>query len=202
MNDDAYVTLKRSATVEIKVKGSRFLGFARSVDTRAEAEGFVKEIAKKYHDATHNCFAYRVGVADNSEFRFSDDGEPSGTAGRPILEAVDGRSLTNIVCAVTRYFGGTKLGTGGLARAYGECAAAVLDRGGRETRYKTGRLRIVFPYKLMGSVMKVVSIPECRVEETIYGDTVEMILVVRLAQMQVLRNALIDTTRGKARFTE
>jgi len=194
---DAYYTLKIPASHEIKVKGSRFIGHARSITDRHEAEVFVQSITKKHYDATHNCFGYRVGLGDGSVFRYSDDGEPSGTAGKPILEAIDGRGLTNTVCVVTRYYGGTKLGTGGLARAYGECGARTLDVGGRQRKYRMASVQIVFEYDLTGVVMAQISDFECRVKETNYGSDTEMMLEVRLSRVEAFLYALIDRTAGR-----
>ena len=111
-------------TSEIEISKSRFLGFARSVSTQDEAEEFVKNLKKKFADARHVCFAYKL----NSTAKMSDDGEPSGTAGRPILSVIENKGLENVVVAVVRYFGGIKLGAGGLLRAYVESATATLTQ--------------------------------------------------------------------------
>jgi len=107
------------------VKGSKFIGSLFPVKSKEEAESILEKVRKKYYDATHNCFAYRI-YPDIE--RFSDDGEPSGSAGKPILTVIKGESLFNVLIVITRYFGGTKLGVGGLVKAYGECAKeAVLN---------------------------------------------------------------------------
>ena len=200
MDGDAYYTLGKDVSREIKIKGSRFIGSARPVDSRQDAEAFVGRLSKKYHDATHNCYAYRVGMGDASVFRYSDAGEPSGTAGRPILEAIDGRELTNTALVVTRYFGGVKLGTGGLARAYGACAAETLDAGERIQRYLMETFRIGFPHDMTGNVMNLVSAHACQVEDTVYREDVEITLRVRLSRSQRFQEELKNATRGKARI--
>jgi len=200
MTEDSYTTLKGMTSSEIKVKGSRFIGYATTAGDKQEAESFIGEISRKHHDATHNCFVYRIGIGDRAIFRYSDDGEPSGTAGKPILEAIDGRELTHIVCVVTRYFGGTKRGTGGLARAYGECAAKTLDRGDKIKKYITQPLRIVYEYDLTGVVMGLVSDYDCKIESTHYKTDTEMTLSVRLSLLERFRQALIDATAGKVKI--
>lgn len=200
MTNDNYTTLKGMASSEIKVKGSRFIGYAITAGDKLGAESFIGEISKKHHDATHNCFAYRIGIGDGTIFRYSDAGEPSGTAGRPILESIEGRELTDVVCVVTRYFGGTKLGTGGLARAYGECASGTLDNGEKVIKYVTGTIRIVFEYDLTGVVMTLVSDYDCKIESTHYKTDTEMTLSVRLSLLERFRQALIDATAGKVKI--
>ncbi len=197
--EDGYYTLREESFGEIRIKGSRFIGYTAPVRNREEAESFVREISKKHHDATHTCYAYRVGVGDGSLFRYSDGGEPSGTAGRPILEAIDGLELTDVVCVVTRYFGGTKLGTGGLGRAYGRCAGETLDEGERIERFLTVGLRVVFGYDLTGAVMALVANYGCRVEETSYGSETEMILRVRESKVDGFERDILNNTAGRAR---
>ena len=122
----AFLTLAGPAAAELVEKKSRFIGYAAPVADEAAALAFVQEIKARHRDATHNCYAYQAG--DNDQFqRSSDDGEPSGTAGRPILEVIRGRGLKNTAVVVTRYFGGILLGTGGLVRAYGAAAKQALE---------------------------------------------------------------------------
>jgi uncharacterized YigZ family protein len=196
---DRYFTLGVRASREMKVKGSRFIGYAGPVRDRDEAESFIREVSRKHHDATHNCFAYRLGSGDASAFRFNDDGEPSGTAGRPILDAIDSRSLTDVVCVVTRYFGGTKLGTGGLARTYGRCAGEALDGGGNVERFLIASIRIRFDYNLTGSVMGLIARYDAAVERTVYGAESEMVLRVRQSKTEDFVRELVNATSGRAR---
>lgn len=122
------LTIAEPVQAEIIEKKSRFIGYAAPVETEEEAQAFLQEIRTRHRDATHNCYAYQVGE-HNQYQRSSDDGEPSGTAGRPILEVIKGSGLANVIVVVTRYFGGTLLGTGGLVRAYSATAAAALAAG-------------------------------------------------------------------------
>ena len=122
---DSYLTVSQSpSSSQIKVKGSRFIAQVIHVQDQKKAEDSYLAICKDYYDATHNCFAYRINYVD---FRYSDDGEPTGTAGYPILKILEGNSLLQTLIVVTRYFGGKKLGPGGLARAYTEAARCALD---------------------------------------------------------------------------
>lgn len=118
-----YLTIKKSAEVSTNIKGSIFISYCSRTSTVEEAMNFIKSIRSKHIDATHNCWAYRISP---NEYRFNDDGEPSGTAGQPIFQSLQGANLEEVCIVVTRYYGGTKLGAGGLARAYGGGAAAVL----------------------------------------------------------------------------
>jgi len=197
---DVYNTLGGWASHQIRVKGSRFIGYAAPVKNREEAESFVQEISKNHHDATHNCFAYRIGLGDNSLFRYSDAGEPSGAAGKPILKAIDGRVLTDVACVVTRYFGGTKLGTGGLARAYGQCAGETLDMGEKVERFLIAGLRVVFGYDLTGAVMALISNYGCQIGNTVYGSETEMILRVRQSKAADFERDILNITGGKVRI--
>ena len=200
MEKDVYFTIKERTSAELKIKGSRFIGHAAPIKTREEAESFVKEISKKYYDATHNCFAYRVNTQHSSLFRISDAGEPSGTAGKPILNAIDGLRLTDVVCVVTRYFGGTKLGTGGLARAYNQCAKETLEKGEKIKCFKTTIVIIVLPYELTGTVMHLISSYNCHIEKTVYDSEVEMTLSIRQSSVERFTQNLINSTGGKIKI--
>ena len=121
---DSYNTILTPGTDEIVEKKSRFIGYAQPVSSEEEAYAFVESVKKKHYDARHNCLAFAIGK-ENTLYRFSDDGEPQGTAGKPILEVISGNQVTDICIVVTRYFGGTLLGTGGLVRAYTEASCAA-----------------------------------------------------------------------------
>lgn len=125
----SFITLKAPASAELVEKKSRFIGYAAPVADEAAAQAFLQEIRARHRDATHNCYAYQAGEADQFQ-RSSDDGEPAGTAGRPILEVIRGRGLKNTAVVVTRYFGGILLGTGGLVRAYSAAARAAVEAAG------------------------------------------------------------------------
>lgn len=164
MSTDSFLTLSGPGSAEVRVRGSSFLGFAAPADTEEEAREILAEHRRRFHDATHNCSAWRMrgGVQ-----RANDDGEPSGSAGLPILAAVEGAGLVDCIVLVTRYFGGTKLGVGGLVRAYGEAAAAALAVAPKRTGIVAARLRIRYPYGHTAAVMRVLE--ACETFEVEHG---------------------------------
>ncbi len=179
-----------------KVKGSRFIASLVPVASAEAAMAFVEARRGEFRDATHNCFAWRLGPGEDT-MRTSDDGEPSGTAGRPILQEIDGRRLTDVVTVVTRYFGGTKLGTGGLIRAYGGAAAAALELAEVVERPVVETLRFAFAYDASGAVQGVLSAFGLAPVDSDYGAEVRMAVAVPVEDTARLRTALRDATRGK-----
>lgn len=194
MNDE-FITLVRETRSELKVRGSRFIAIARPVDAKKEFESMLEELRKEYFDATHHCYAYRFGV-DGGEFRQNDDGEPGGSAGKPILGAIDKFSLTDVAVVVIRYFGGTKLGVGGLVRAYSGAAEAALSAAPRVKQYAVGMLEATFPHAHVSNVMHVVNIVGARIVDTTYDDEVHLRLSIRQSRLEELRSSLIDRTSG------
>lgn len=150
-----YRTIANDSEAVIREKMSRFIAFAHPVRSAAEAKDWIASIASKYHDARHVCWAYMLG-AESSEFQWSDNGEPSGTAGKPILRQIRSKELSNVAIAVVRYFGGIKLGTSGLIAAYREAARQALDGAEIKTAYETDTVSFTFPYLSMNSVMRMV----------------------------------------------
>ncbi|HHS13141.1 MAG TPA: YigZ family protein [bacterium] len=195
---ERFFTINGTAQSEIRVKSSRFIGRAQSIRSHDEAEAFIDSIRRRFHDATHHCYAYRIGLPPDHR-RYSDNGEPSGTAGRPIMEMLSGRCLTDIVLIVTRYFGGVKLGTGGLARAYSRCAAATLDNAQIHALLVTETVRVAFDYGLTGSVMKTAERNRCTVKNMQYGQKTELTLEVEKTKSDAFIRELIDQTAGKAK---
>ena len=190
-------TLAAPAHHEIaKIKGSRFMATGRPVSTEDEAMAFVEACREAEPEATHHTFAWRLGL-DPNRFRFSDDGEPSGTAGRPILRAIDGRELSDLVVVVIRWYGGTKLGTGGLVRAYGAAAAALLDEARIVERVLTETLRLRFPYDLLGVVRGALVALGLEESSGEYGGDVVLELAVPLEDVVDVRTALVEATAGR-----
>lgn len=195
-------TLARRHVVEIdKIKGSRFFGTAAAVASRDAAEAFLAELRETYRDATHNCWAYRL-ASEPDALRFSDDGEPSGTAGQPILREIGGRDLVDVAVVVTRYYGGTKLGTGGLVRAYGAAAAAVLDDAAVVERRVVETLRLRFEYGFTGPVQGVLSAHGLEPARADYGADVAFDLEIPVEDVGEVRRQLVDATTGKILFPE
>ena len=152
---DEYKTIRELSTGEFRDKGSKFLAYAWPVYTQEEWQEHVNELKKEHFKAVHYCFAYRLGT-DNNEFRANDDGEPSGSAGRPILGQIDSFGLTNILVVVVRYWGGTKLGIPGLINAYKTSSAAALQHAEIIEKTVEDIFRISFDYALMSNVMNAV----------------------------------------------
>lgn len=148
---DEYLTVARDADAEIEVKRSRFLARVRRVETEDDARAVIERCRKEFWDARHHCSAFVVG-ASGEIARSNDDGEPSGTAGAPILATITGRELSDVVVVVTRYFGGTLLGAGGLVRAYGDAAAAALEAAGVRRRHRALEVELTVPLGDVGRV--------------------------------------------------
>ncbi len=155
MSTDLYYTIREAGQSKFVEKMSRFLSFALPVTTAEEARALVKKYQNEYHDARHVCWAYMLG-ADRNEWQLNDNGEPSGTAGKPILGQINSFGLTNVLVIVVRYFGGIKLGTPGLIAAYREAARLVLEAAGKKEMRKMTRLNLTFPYVNMDSVMRLI----------------------------------------------
>ena len=145
-----YKSVKQCSEAEYTVNRSRFIGRCFPVDSEEAALCLLGDIRKKHWDATHNCFAYRIG--ENAAARFSDDGEPGGTAGKPIMDVLTGRGLTNVLCVVTRYFGGILLGAGGLVRAYSMSAADAVTKAGMVSYLPGTVLDIPMDYSRYGAL--------------------------------------------------
>jgi uncharacterized YigZ family protein len=195
---DNYFTIAACAQAEIKIERSRFIGTALPVSSKAAAEEEYHLLQKKYYDATHNCFAYVIGKDLDMTFRFSDDGEPSGTAGKQIYETIQTRKLTDILVVVTRFYGGIKLGTGGLGRAYREAANAALDQAKVIERFLMQTCKLIFAHEQVSAVMKVMSDFTLKPIETSYGEQVELTVAIRLGFYEQFRQTIIDRTHGKA----
>lgn len=152
--NDVYYTIQGIGSSQYKEKMSRFLSFAHPVKDASTARAIVKQYQNEYHDARHVCWAYMVGP-ERTEWQLNDNGEPSGTAGKPILGQINSFGVTDVVVVVVRYFGGIKLGTPGLIAAYREAARLALEDAGKKEMRKMGRLKVVFPYMSQDGVMKV-----------------------------------------------
>lgn len=170
-------------------KRSKFLAFAHHVESIDEVKDIVASYKKKYFDARHVCFAYMLG-ADRKEFRVNDDGEPSSTAGKPILGQINSHELTNILIVVVRYYGGVNLGTGGLIVAYREASADALAHSVIETRKIEDIIYISFAYPSINAVMKVVKDMSPRIISQKFDNTCEMTLAIRKSESDLLRNRL------------
>ncbi len=186
---------------EIIEKKSRFIATVRPVKSEEEALDFIAAAKKKYWDARHNCFAYVVGERQELQ-RCSDDGEPQGTAGRPMLEVLLGADVHNVAVVVTRYFGGVLLGTGGLVRAYSRSVQEGLQSSTIIERRDGVRLAIKTDYTGVGKIQYLLGQRALPVLDSEYTDTVLIRTVVPKEQAEALRNAVTEATAGKAEFPE
>ncbi len=196
MTYPSFLTLAAPAEAEIRVKASRFLAYAFPAADEAEARAIMQERERKYFDARHHCAAWRFR---DGVWRAIDAGEPSGSAGPPILAAIDAESLVDTGVVVTRYFGGTKLGVGGLVRAYGDAAAAALEQAPRRRGVPATRLEISYRFDLTAAVMRCVERVEARDIQHGYdpdGSSGVIELVVPAAQVAELASALREATAG------
>lgn len=186
-----YKTVAGEGNSEIVVDRSRFLGFARHVDSVDEATAFVDALEKEHYDARHVCFGLRVGRGPQMVDRSNDDGEPARTGGFPLWQILDGEEVTDAIIAVVRYYGGVKLGTGGLARAYREAGRLALEEAGVETRHPETSFDLQVPYRLVDKIEYMVEQDEAiRVVETDYAADVTFRLAVRTLQLDRVRERL------------
>ncbi|MCD7842353.1 MAG: YigZ family protein [Lachnospiraceae bacterium] len=186
---------------EIVEKKSRFIATVRPVKSEEEALDFIAATKKKYWDARHNCFAYVVGERHELQ-RCSDDGEPQGTAGRPMLEVLLGADVHNVVVVVTRYFGGVLLGTGGLVRAYSRSVQEGLRSSAVIERQDGFRLAIKTDYTGIGKIQYLLGQRGLPILDSEYTDTVLIRTVVPKEQAKALRDDVTEATAGKAQFPE
>lgn len=152
---DIYYNIAKTGEGQYREKMSRFLAFAIHIDSSEEAKSIIKDYQNKFHDARHVCWAYMIG-AEMNEFQLNDNGEPSGTAGKPILGQIRSHGVTDVVVIVVRYFGGIKLGTSGLITAYKEAAAAALEDAGKKEVFKMVNVKIDVPYITLDMVMRII----------------------------------------------
>lgn len=170
-------------------KRSKFLAFSHHVETLDEVKEIVASYRKKYYDARHVCYAYMLG-AERTEFRANDDGEPSSTAGKPILGQINSNDLTDILIIVVRYYGGVNLGTGGLIVAYKAAAALAIEDSVQETRQVEELVKYDFPYVMMNDVMRVVKEMQLRIVSQEYDNTCSITLSIRKSEAETLRGRL------------
>ena len=186
---DTYKTIANPTEGIYKEKGSKFLSFAIPVQNNDEIKEIVKDYRKRYFDARHVCYAYMLG-ADRTDFRANDDGEPSGTAGRPILGQINSRDLTNILVIVVRYFGGVLLGTGGLVVAYKEATADALNQAEIIEKTVDEQISITFDYILMNDVMPIIKDTNPQIIHQSFDNLCSMKLSISKQEAPVLLSKL------------
>ena len=188
--EGAYRAPGGTSAAEIREKGSRFLGVVAPALGEARARSVLARLQREHRDATHHCWAWRLG--DPPAERSSDAGEPAGTAGMPILQVLRGAGLSDVVAVVVRWYGGTKLGKGGLARAYAGAAGEAAERLAMVRRVPREAVELDLPYDLLGAVKRLVHPPDVELVEESYGARVRLVLAVRTDRRRSLAAALAD----------
>lgn len=192
----SYKTISRPFETMLTEKKSKFIANVKPVETEEEALEFLAQIKKKYSDATHNVYAYIID--ENNIFRYSDDGEPGGTAGMPVLDAMRKEGLVDVITVVTRYFGGTLLGTGGLVHAYGSSAKKGLTEAGIITRTLCNVVEVKSDYTLAGKIQYKISSENYIPEDTVYDSDVTFKICCTIENTQKLIDEITDLTNGRA----
>lgn len=192
----SYFTVKGSAVSEFQEKKSIFIGYIKRVTTEDEAKEFVAEIKGKHKEATHNVYAYVVGENKGIQ-RYSDDGEPQGTAGIPVLEVIKKNDLTDVAVVVTRYFGGILLGGGGLIRAYSKGASTAIEEAGIVEKVKGVNLKFTLDYDLIGKIQYLCGTNNWHIEDTIYTDKVDLFMFAEVVEKDKIISAFVEATNGK-----
>lgn len=181
------------------IEKSRFITTCKHVESEEEAREFISKIRSEFSDATHNCFAFVADKLGNL-MRFSDDGEPQGTAGMPILDAIRGKKLFHTAVVVTRYFGGIKLGAGGLVRAYSSSTSECLDQAEKREYQLCSKYSIIVGYELADLIKKFLSQNDCTLDDTEYLDKVKFIVAVKSQKSQEFCQKLTDFAVGRVQF--
>jgi uncharacterized YigZ family protein len=193
---DFYYTIQQRERTSIKVRGSEFIATAIPVTSKDQALKELESLRSEFWDATHNCFAYRIGKG-GLEFRTSDDGEPSGSAGKPILFVLHKYDVSDILMVITRYYGGTKLGVGGLARAYSDSTSAVLELCVKIPVYSTKDIKVLCMYEDVDTVRRIIDAYAIN-SDSEYRDAVEFIARIPESQCEMFMNEIISATSGRA----
>ena len=198
---EQYRMLSKGAQAELVEKKSRFIATIRPVSSEEEAVAFIEEMKKKSYDARHNCSAFVIG-SKGELTRSSDDGEPSGTAGRPMLEVLTGSGIRNIAAVVTRYFGGVLLGTGGLVRAYSGAVKMALEQCETITRRYGVQMLIKTDYNGVGKIQYLLGSKDVVIQDSVYAADVQMIVLVPIEEYDRLCKELVEATNGRVGLEE
>ena len=198
---EQYRMLSKGAQAELVEKKSRFIATIRPVSSEEEAVAFIEEMKKKYYDARHNCSAFVIG-SKGELTRSSDDGEPSGTAGRPMLEVLTGSGIRNIAAVVTRYFGGVLLGTGGLVRAYSGAVKMALEQCETLPRRYGVQMLIKTDYNGVGKIQYLLGSKDVVIQDSVYAADVQMTVLVPIEEYDRLCKELVEATNGRVGLEE
>ena len=200
---DQYQTIAKDYRIRSKIKKCKFITSIANVNNVEVAEDFIAEISAEFADATHNVYAFKVGLGDQAVKRANDDGEPAGSSGPPILQAIEGEGITNVAIVVTRYFGGVKHGIGGLIRAYGNCGREVIKATKviQKKRYLT--VGISISYDDLGQVVNSLEGYSAQIKDTVYNNQgAEVIAALQPSVIKRCKKEISEATGGRARFRE
>lgn len=192
-----YLTVSKEAVAETEEKKSRFIATVRPVASEEEAQAFINGLKAKYWNATHNVYAYYI-CADTVLQKFSDDGEPSGTAGLPVLEAIKKLDVQDCAVVVTRYFGGTLLGASGLVRAYGKCAALGIEAAGIVRKQLCAQADILLDYSMLGKLQAVAAAEGYMIKDIVYAEDVTMQIYVPVDEVEAFTAIITEASNGRA----
>lgn len=201
MATESYKIVYQEGTGEIVEKKSRFIAHVYPIQTEEQALEYIEKLKKEYWDARHNCYAYVLGERQELQ-RFSDDGEPSGTAGKPILEVLLGEEIHNTLVVVTRYFGGTLLGTGGLVRAYSASTKAGLDNSVITEKCLGKKINIDTDYNGLGKLQYILGEMDIPILDTLYTDKVQLIALIPIGLYEAFQKKFTEATAGKGVWEE
>lgn len=194
-----FITIKNDAIIEIIEKKSRFIGHSFKIENEKEAEEYLLQLKKEHYKANHNCFAYQI---DPNIQKFSDDGEPGGTAGRPILDVLKGKEIKNVLIVVTRYFGGTLLGTGGLVRAYSRAAKEVISAAGLVKMVLIQLIKLECSYADYGKIEYLLKSNHYMIRDIVFTDTVAIFIEVEIDKVSDFLKWIIDKTNNVVQITK
>ena len=197
---DSYLTLTDSTLHKITRKKSRFIALLSPADSQGDVQRQLDDVRRSYHDATHHCYAFRLLLDDAIVEVSHDDGEPSGSAGLPMMQQLTNRNLCNVLAVVVRYFGGTKLGVGGLVRAYSNAVSEALEKAPVITQTLKTRITIRFPVEVNSSVMSIIHRFSARIDALVYEDPVRIEITLPPSQVEALRAALTEATGARIKL--
>lgn len=197
MKHDKFLTVAKPAKSLYVVKKSKFISTVEPVNSVLQAEEFINKMKKKYWDATHNVYAYNIGLDDNIQ-KCSDDGEPSGTAGKPVLDIIKSRDIKNVLVVVTRYFGGIKLGANGLIRAYSESAKIGLNNAQIIEKVKCNKYKVTVDYEILGKLEWELNQKKLIIKDIEYTDKVTLTIFVPICYNVNFEKLIMNLTSGDA----
>ena len=201
MSEIAYKTLRQEGSSEFIVQKSRFIGYASPMETQEEALEYIRRIKEMYRDATHHCYAYVIGP-NSGIMRYQDDGEPTGTAGQPIMEIIKVKSLVNVCVVVVRYFGGRLLGTGGLVRAYSHGANLAVESAGEVVMEPSVQISLTIPYTIWDRLQhQLLNLP-VQMGQAVYTDQVDLSIIIRAHEQESIDKAIADYSDGRVQSLE